>query len=244
MSSISERSTGSFEHVDFNPNVHTLDALAEELDGLSRRHPTLRVAGSIGRMGLYCGLGLSPLFEYDQRQQSVVSKLQGKRIVARDIDVLGVEPAISSESVNFPIDTTAYCGRRGNLILENNAWWLVADRFGFAEELNGALMDPYPVEINGHTFNTLQIPMHYAVMSILGDFRSKKVAFARSLVEDALTRNDRQLITADTLPFERLGQLNRDDRGMRVRGYYRRKVPEQIRTKLRILSSTVSTLID
>lgn len=234
-----------FQHVLFDERVHTSITLAEQLTSLCDQEPSLRIAGSLGRMAFFKSAGMGANREFATRGQSLVSKRLGQRSVARDIDLIGVNSKFKShDDAHFPIDLSAYCSSSGMIAERDGDWWLVADRHGFAERINGDMMLPFAGALEGRPFNTLQPPMHYAILRILGDYRSEKIHDIAKFLEQTLEDQNIKYSGAELVPFTRLGQLNSDDMRLKLRHAYRRRVSGPVRERLVFASRLVSKLID
>lgn len=217
-----------FEQVDFDPAVHTIDRLGEDLSDLSERYPDMRVGGSLGRSAFYEQAGFGYGHEFHSRGQDVLHKqLSRTRSVARDIDVACLTEAATD--IAFPVDRSAFNGQQASFVRENDQWWLVSAKHRFAEELEPEVMGEYQGRIRDHRFSAFPPATSYATLAILGNARTSKIAAIGKVFGKALEAEGVRVDGDELAPFYQLGALNRDDPVNRVRRQYRHYVPGQVR---------------
>lgn len=223
----------------YEPTVHTPDRLGLDLGRICELNPDARIAGSLGRAAFYDQVGMGYGFEFGARAQAVTHRqLSGSRLVARDIDVMGLLD--DAAGLAFPVDRSAYGSRQAEFVYENNQWWLVSKKHRFAEELEPEVMEAYQGRLGEHTYATVPPATQYAALSVLGSMRSSKIVAIHRQFGHALKERGINITGSELAPLYRLGELNRDDLVNRARHAYRMRLPERVRDRLVPISGIVT----
>jgi hypothetical protein len=218
----------------FRTNVYTSEALAAELEAITSYDPQVYIAGSLGRAVIFAKHGLSPVVEYEVRGQHPL----GHGSKPRDIDVIGIDPAVDVDFEPFAVDRTAFAKDVAAIVREGDSWFLVSKVANYSEQLHPDIMEP----VEGNTIfdipcRTLPLDTHRNLFDLAGHTRAKDHV-ARKLLT-SVESTDR--LPAELFkPFEELRSINTRLFTHLQRAYWC-LVPENIRLGLRPITTRIKS---
>lgn len=222
----------------YSPQVHTAEALNDEIERMYSVHPGVLLVGSLGRAAAFKAMGYSPSIEFEHRGQDPLFDGNG----ARDIDVIVGQDA-SVEDQPYEIDYQVYSGPRIKLIQEGEDWFLTSPKKNFYELLHPAVMEPVASEtVHGISCTTLPVQTHLALFGLKGAM-GPKVRQSQELTMRLGAIEESDLPTELYKPFAELKNLNRQGIYPFLQRQYHALLPEHIRARLDPVTRPLKSLL-
>ena len=214
----------------FSPELHTPQTLAYEITALNEVSDSVRIVGSLGRGVIFERFFGKPTYEYDMRAQHPLH-VQGQ---ARDIDTIGLNNAAASQLSPFQVDASGFRNPYIDLVQEDTRWFLLANRYAFAEELEPDIMQVFEGEtVYGIPARTLPPQTLIHLYGMKGQLRQKDMR-TQAMLRAAIDIQPTHARLTDKVfePFTALKKINEGNSYIRAQDIYRRHVPNSVRVKV------------
>ena len=216
--------------ITYDPESHTLDALADQIESITDLHPEALLVGSLGRSAIYRSLLGDPTYEYKYRGKLPTQSYQGSPI---DIDLVNAASLVEVELRPFPVDLKSFNGRQIAIVRSDERWYLQSSNRGYRAELDPRVMEPIHAKtIHGTRCYTLSEQTHQALLGITGTLREQDIMAKSLLAEVMESRQVGRLPVRLYEPFFELRELNYKSLLERTRRHYRSTVPFMVRRRL------------
>ncbi len=206
----------------YKSNVHTVEALRQQIEQLCIEDPALMIMGSIGRSVIHRQKAGNPYLEYQARKQDPLYHFDTNE--ARDIDIVGTPRRHLTNP--FKVDNIVFYNTVMGLYFDGSDWILRSDVHGFMEKLDPRVMQPIEGEgIFGIKARTINPQTALALATIR--YQRPKDKLTTELLAESIG-NISEVIPLELYePFERFAELQRSPKGL-FRKMYKTYIPERI----------------
>jgi hypothetical protein len=184
--------------VPFNPDVHTFDALQQQLAELHAQQAIL--VGSIGHTAF-----IPDLFERRGEHPLKTNKNH-----ARDIDVVCEGYTLAGPTGPFPVDLQSTRGDDIDLKHCQGSWILRRPESGYVAQLADEIMEPQMLRtVGGIACRTFSLPVHISLITSIGSKMRPKDKQRLSWLHERLTSKDYRLLASPAFePFRTVALQN------------------------------------